>query len=60
MREITQAARLSGLVAVFTLLLASAAVAGEWPTWRGPWQNGRSDEKSVITDWSKENQTRHA
>lgn len=59
MREISKAARLSGLVAglftgLLTLLLASTAVAGEWPTWRGPWQNGRSDEKNVITDWSKD------
>lgn len=33
-------------------LAGPAAEAGEWPSWRGPWQNGRSDEKGIVTQWS--------
>lgn len=33
-------------------LVAPAAEGGEWTSWRGPWQNGRSDDQGVVTDWS--------
>ena len=36
------------------LLLASAAVAGDWPAWRGPLGTGVSDEKNVPLTWSKD------
>ncbi|MCP5119772.1 MAG: serine/threonine protein kinase, partial [bacterium] len=39
-----------------TLLLAlsalSPAEAGEWTHWRGPHQNGVSDETGLISSWS--------
>lgn len=35
---------------------AAAAAAGEWTSWRGPWQNGRSDEQGVVSEWSREGQ----
>ena len=42
----------------FGLLLVLAASAlsaggGEWPQWRGPYGNGVSDEKGLISTWSK-------
>lgn len=37
-----------------TGLAAGPALAGEWTTWRGPWQDGRSAEKGVVTDWSRD------
>jgi outer membrane protein assembly factor BamB len=45
-------ARAAGLL----LALASAAIparAGEWPQWRGPSGNSVSDEKGLISTWSK-------
>lgn len=32
--------------------IASRAVAGDWPAWRGPEQTGMSREKAVVTKWS--------
>lgn len=37
-----------------TLAAGAPAQAGEWTTWRGPWQDGRSDEKGVVSDWSRD------
>ena len=37
---------LTGTVAV------SASAQGHWPHWRGPQQNGVSDEKNLPTQWS--------
>ncbi len=33
---------------------ATAAAAGEWAQWRGPWQNGVSDATDLPDHWSKE------
>jgi outer membrane protein assembly factor BamB len=35
-----------------TLLLTVVALAGDWPQWRGPTGDGRSDEKAFPTTWS--------
>jgi outer membrane protein assembly factor BamB len=35
------------------LLLAVSASAGDWPQFRGPKQDGRSDDTSVPTKWSE-------
>ena len=63
MRETSSAAsRMEGRAARLALILlgvavfAPAAFAGEWTSWRGPWQNGRSDETGVVTEWSREGQ----
>jgi outer membrane protein assembly factor BamB len=37
---------------VALLLLPSAAVAGNWPQWRGPALNGVSEEKGLPVKWS--------
>ena len=36
------------------LALAAPALAADWPQWRGPLQTGASNEKAVVTKWSKE------
>jgi hypothetical protein len=35
-----------------TVALASIALAGDWPQWRGPTGDGRSDETAFSTTWS--------
>ena len=40
-------------VLAFLLVAASAAEAGNWPHWRGPYFNGSSDEKDLPSHWSK-------
>lgn len=40
------------LLAVFTAFV-SPAVADNWPAWRGPSNNGVSNEKGLPTKWSK-------
>jgi outer membrane protein assembly factor BamB len=37
---------------VFSALVAAAAAAEEWPSWRGPRQNGVSAEKGLPDSWS--------
>ena len=37
------------VVVLSSLLHASAAVAGEWPGWRGPRGDGHSDEPNAPT-----------
>ena len=40
---------------LFGLLLCSGtAQAADWPSWRGPSQNGVSSESDLITEWSTE------
>ena len=31
-----------------------SAIAGDWPTWRGPNQDGSSAETGLISSWSTE------
>ena len=38
---------------VFVLVAVSAAQAGDWPHWRGPYFNGSTDEKDLPSDWSR-------
>ncbi|MHC4229679.1 MAG: PQQ-binding-like beta-propeller repeat protein, partial [Planctomycetota bacterium] len=38
---------------VFVMLTVSAAQAGDWPQWRGPYFNGSTDEKNLPSDWSR-------
>ena len=35
-----------------TLALTTVALTGDWPQWRGPTGDGRSDEKAFPTTWS--------
>ena len=53
-RIMTCLARLNSL-ALFALLalIATNAMAGDWPQWRGPDGTGHSDEKGVPLRWSK-------
>lgn len=34
-------------------LTTAASIAGDWPSWRGPHQNGTSDESSLPTKFSR-------
>lgn len=38
-------------VAILIFTVGSAAQADNWPSWRGPTQNGISNEKDVPTEW---------
>lgn len=42
----------SRILALF--FLAPAALAADWPSWRGPDRNGVSDEKGLVSSWSPE------
>jgi outer membrane protein assembly factor BamB len=44
---------LSTLTLAAALALAPLAHAGDWPTWRGPYRTGVSDEKGLVTRWSR-------
>ena len=37
----------------FVMLAVSAAQAGDWPQWRGPYFNGSTDEKNLPSNWSQ-------
>ena len=37
---------------VFGMLIAPMSFAGDWPSWRGPAQNGVSDETNLSATWS--------
>lgn len=37
---------------LLSLILATAAMAGDWPDWRGPGRDGRSDEKGLPEKWA--------
>ncbi|HET6880184.1 MAG TPA: PQQ-binding-like beta-propeller repeat protein [Pirellulales bacterium] len=45
------AVRRCATMVVFSALVARAALAEEWPCWRGPRGDGSSTEKSVPTHW---------
>ena len=38
---------------IFLALLTHTAIAEDWPTWRGPHNDGRSTEPAFPTTWSK-------
>jgi hypothetical protein len=40
--------------ALIVLLFVPAAVADDWPRWRGPRLNGISEEKGWLDRWPKE------
>lgn len=42
----------SFLVVFFNILFVSLLLASDWPSWRGPHQNGVSDETGLISNWS--------
>ena len=42
------------VLAAATLHVSTNAMADNWPSWRGPTQNGLSTEKDVPTRWSKD------
>lgn len=42
-----------GLI-ICLLLITTAAVAGDWASWRGKHQNGVSDEKNLVSEWSQD------
>jgi outer membrane protein assembly factor BamB len=44
--------RIAGLALAF-VVLGSAALAGEWPSWRGPHGDGTSDETGLPLRWSR-------
>ncbi len=39
-----------------TLFFSTSLFASDWPGWRGPFQNGVSDEKGLISTWSLDGQ----
>ena len=41
------------LFAFAAALPSVEALAGDWASWRGPEQVGRSREKAVVTQWSE-------
>src|SRR6185295_15093099 len=45
---------LRSTLAALLLSLASLALAGEWPSWRGPLQNGTSRETGLPSSWSEQ------
>ncbi len=47
------------VLSIFSLIVFffAAALADNWPQWRGPYLNGVSDEKNLPLRWSKEENT---
>lgn len=43
----------STLVTVLILGVAGPAAAGDWSNWRGPHRTGVSDEKGLVSTWSR-------
>jgi len=41
-------------VAVVGILVGSAALAADWPQWRGPQRNSVSQEKGLLKQWPKD------
>src|SRR5438128_326890 len=39
------------LAAAVVLAVAAAAVAADWPQWRGPDRSNRSQEKGLLQEW---------
>ncbi|MEK7832768.1 MAG: PQQ-binding-like beta-propeller repeat protein [Acidobacteriota bacterium] len=44
----------SGFIALFCLFSLASISADNWPQWRGPMQNGISNEKNLPVKWSTE------
>ncbi len=44
--------KLTTLTVMIVLAAASAAYAGDWSNWRGPFFNGSSDETNLPSQWS--------
>jgi outer membrane protein assembly factor BamB len=42
--------------ALLLALAVGSVTAEDWPSWRGPRQNGRSLEKGLVSTWSKDGQ----
>ncbi len=42
------------LLAAAPTMLPRPALAGEWPAWRGPAQDGTSTETGLVSSWSKD------
>src|SRR5215216_1430817 len=42
------------LASVIVLVSARAALADNWPQWRGPYLNGTSSEKNLPAKWTTE------
>src|SRR3989304_6807483 len=42
------------LCVLSVVVVPPAALAGDWPFWRGPEQTGLAREKAVVTSWSPE------
>src|SRR5262245_16508097 len=40
------------LLLIFVIFSTSSLIAGDWPSWRGPFQTGVSPEKGLISSWS--------
>src|SRR3954466_3005049 len=52
--QITQTMKLAKLALILAALLnCSAALAENWPQWRGPFFNGSTTEKNLPAKWSK-------
>ncbi len=47
---------LRAVVATAALALPAAAAVADWPSWRGPDQNGASSETGLVSSWSPEGQ----
>ncbi len=45
---------LSTAITLATLVAATAALAADWPQWRGPNRDGLSQEKGLLQEWPKE------
>jgi outer membrane protein assembly factor BamB len=41
------------IAAVLLLASAGAGAAGDWPNWRGPYRTGVSDEKGLVSRWTR-------
>ncbi len=39
------------LAALCGTLLCFSAAAGDWPQFRGPWRDGKADERGLLTQW---------
>ena len=46
--------RVAFVVLIVAALAAPTALANDWPSWRGPTQNGVSDETRLPSNWSVE------
>jgi outer membrane protein assembly factor BamB len=51
--DTSKRARTAIAAALAASLLPAAAMAGDWPSWRGPKHNGVSDETGLVSRWTK-------